>query len=94
MTVPRSAIDEKRLALSALDNRMCRTADGILHRAGAKKDTLQAKLESLNPLAILARGYGAAFDKDGKVIKSISQINSGEVFTLRLSDGEMEAIKK
>ena len=94
MTVPRSAIDEKRLALSALDNRMCRTADGILHRAGAKKDTLGAKLESLNPLAILARGYGAAFDKDGKVIKSISQINSGEVFTLRLSDGEMEAIKK
>ncbi|MBR6507025.1 MAG: exodeoxyribonuclease VII large subunit [Clostridia bacterium] len=94
MTVPRSAIDEKRLALSALDNRMCRTADGILHRAGVKKNTLGAKLESLNPLAILARGYGAAFDKDGKVIKSISQINSGEVFTLRLSDGEMEAIKK
>ena len=94
MTVPRSAIDEKRLALTALDNRMCRTADGILHRAGVKKNTLGAKLESLIPLAILARGYGAAFDKDGKVIKSISQINSGEVFTLRLSDGEMEAIKK
>lgn len=94
MTVPRSAIDEKRLALSALDNRMCRTADGILHRAGAKKDTLGAKLESLNPLAILARGYGAAFDKNGKVIKSVSQIKTGEAFTLRLSDGEMEAIKQ
>jgi len=94
MTVPRSAIDEKRLALSALDNRMCRTADGILHRAGAKKDTLGAKLESLNPLAILARGYGAAFDKNGKIIKSINQINSGDTFTLRLSDGEMEAIKQ
>ncbi len=94
MTIPRSAIDERRLALSALDNRMCRTADGILHRAGAKKDTLHAKLESLNPLAILARGYGAAFDKDGKIIKSIDQINSGDIFTLRLSDGEMEAIKK
>ena len=52
-----------------------------------------AKLDSLNPLAILAREYGAAFDKDGRVIKSIDQIQKGEAFTLRLSDGEMEAQK-
>ena len=94
MTVPRSAIDEKRLNLTNLDNRLCRSAENLLMRSRARTDTISARLTSLNPLAILARGYGAAFDKDGKVIKSVTQLQSGDVFTLRLSDGELEAIKK
>ena len=94
MTVPRSAIDEKRLNLTNLDNRLCRSAENLLMRSRARTDTVSARLTSLNPLAILARGYGAAFDKDGKVIKSVTQLQSGDVFTLRLSDGELEAIKK
>ena len=93
MTVPRSAIEEKRLMLAHLDNRMCRSAENTLMRARSKAEKAGAKLDSLNPLAILARGYGAAFDKDGRVIKSIDQIQKGEAFTLRLSDGEMEAQK-
>ena len=63
------------------------------HREYLALEKAGAKLDSLNPLAILARGYGAAFDKDGRVIKSIDQIQKGEAFTLRLSDGEMEAQK-
>lgn len=94
MTVPKSAIDEKRLLLTNLDNRLCRCAEGMIQKSVNKKDTLSARLNALNPLAILQRGYGAAFDKDGRVIKSIDQIRSGEEFSLRLADGKMEAIKK
>ncbi len=94
MTVPRSAIDEKRLSLANLDTRLCRDMENILLRAKGKKDTMSARLVSLNPLSILARGYGVAFDQSGKVIKSVNDIKSGEKFRLRVADGELEAVKQ
>jgi len=94
MTVPRSAIDEKRLSLANLDTRLCRDMENIFLRAKGKKDTVSARLVSLNPLSILARGYGVAFDQSGKVIKSVNDIKSGEKFRLRVADGELEAVKQ
>ncbi len=54
---------------------------------------LVGKIESLNPLAVLARGYSVAL-KDGKSIKSVSEVESGDEITLRLADGNVEAIMK
>lgn len=58
------------------------------------KDTalskLAAKLESLNPLSVLSRGYSIA-EKDGKVISSKSQLNYDDSFTLEFSDGKINA---
>ena len=49
-----------------------------------------AKLEGLNPVAILSRGYSIA-EKDGKVVNSAKTLKSGDEFTLRFSDGEIKA---
>lgn len=51
---------------------------------------ISAKLESLNPLSILSRGYSIA-EKDGSVITSSSQLNKGDNFTLEFSDGKINA---
>ena len=48
------------------------------------------KLEALSPLSVLTRGYSVA-EKDGRVICSTSDINVGEVFSLRLRDGSIRA---
>lgn len=49
-----------------------------------------AKLEGLNPVKILSRGYSIA-EKDGKAVNSAKMLNSGDEFTLRFSDGEIKA---
>lgn len=48
-----------------------------------------ARLAALNPLSTLARGYSIA-SSGGRVIGSVGNLNVGQKFNLRLSDGEAE----
>jgi exodeoxyribonuclease VII large subunit len=47
------------------------------------------KLESLNPVSVLSRGYSVA-SKDGAVIKSKNDVSSGDRFELIVSDGKID----
>ncbi len=49
------------------------------------------KIESLNPLAVLSRGYTVA-SKAGKTLKSVKEVVAGDQITLRMSDGEIKTI--
>lgn len=50
-----------------------------------------AKLDSLSPLKTLTRGYSIVTEQEGKIIKSVNDLNSGEKVNLRLSDGQKTA---
>ena len=48
------------------------------------------KLDALSPLKTLTRGYSIT-EKNGKVIKSISELNKDDKVKIRLADGEKNA---
>ena len=48
-----------------------------------------AKLESLSPLAVLTRGYAAAFTEEGHVISSVEGVSVGDEVDVRVADGVM-----
>lgn len=48
------------------------------------------KLEALNPLSVIARGYSVT-QRNGKTLSAISNVNIGDVITVRLSDGSISA---
>jgi exodeoxyribonuclease VII large subunit len=50
-----------------------------------------AQLDALSPLKVLGRGFAVAQDPDGKVLKSVKQLKKGKEFTLRVSDGGVDA---
>jgi exodeoxyribonuclease VII large subunit len=50
-----------------------------------------ARLDALSPLKILARGYAVARDENGRVLKQVKQLPAGREFTLRVTDGEVDA---
>ena len=52
---------------------------------------LSSKLDALSPLKVLSRGYSVVKDKDGKVIKTSSQVQKGEKISITLSEGEINA---
>ena len=55
--------------------------------ARAKLGELSAKLHSLSPLAVLARGYALASDHSGAPIKSVAALHNGDPMYVRLADG-------
>ncbi len=66
----------------------------ITHLLESKKAALSqnaSRLYALNPMAVLARGYGAIFDDDGKVISKVADLNKGQNIILTLVDGSADA---
>lgn len=50
---------------------------------------IQGTLRALSPQGTLDRGYAIVRDKNQNVVKTAKQVSSGEVLTIRLSDGEI-----
>jgi exodeoxyribonuclease VII large subunit len=50
---------------------------------------LAARLDALNPLAVLQRGY-AVVRRDGQLVKSVVQVSPGDQLSVRVSDGEFD----
>jgi len=47
------------------------------------------KLSVLSPLAVFERGYCSA-SKDGRMLNSVEDLNTGDIIKLRLTDGEAD----
>ena len=50
---------------------------------------LSSKLESLNPVSALSRGYILA-NKDGKTVSSIHDVQKDDILCLKMKDGEID----
>ena len=76
-----------------LDDYMKRLENAMKEIKTEKKNKyieLVTKLDSISPLKTLIRGYSLT-EKDGQIIKSTSQINKGDIITIKFSDGEKNA---
>lgn len=91
LTNPAAMLDERRMSLVYLGEKLDRAAEGVLQSRRFALAQTAAKLDALNPLAILTRGYSALFDEQGSVVASTAQIKPGDTLTLRLADGEAKA---
>jgi exodeoxyribonuclease VII large subunit len=53
---------------------------------------MERRLEALNPLAVLARGYAVVTRKeDGSVVSHVAQTRPGQPIQIRVSDGQVDA---
>mgnify|MGYP002560161128 FL=1 len=50
-----------------------------------------SRLDALSPLKTLTRGYVMATNEQGKIIKSVKEVNSEDKVILRFTDGEKKA---
>lgn len=57
--------------------------------AGPRRELVVAagRLEALSPLAVIARGYAAVFDEEGRVVAGIDGLAPGDLLEVRLSNG-------
>lgn len=80
----RQRIDELAIrAGGALANRL------VLRKT--RLDGLEQKMESLNPSAILGRGYAVVARRDGRIVRRVGDVGAGDEVQIRVSDGDIEA---
>lgn len=56
--------------------------------------SLTGKLDALNPLSVLTRGYSAVFDDRGQSLHSVHDTHVGDTLHLRFTDGTIDAAVK
>ena len=94
MRSPDSFLDFRREALDRISERVYNAWDRGTERRRSKLASLAGRIDALSPLAVLTRGYGAAFGEDGKPITKATALPKGKRFTLKLSDGTVNAVSE
>lgn len=88
---PQSKINEYEKIFADKSNFFRKTISEMYNEKSSSILKLSSKLEGLNPVSVLARGYSIA-EKDGQVVNSKSQLKINDEFSLELSDGKIKAI--
>ncbi len=86
---PLNYIDKRKSDLLNIEILLNNSFKSIYERKTNLLVRQSAKLEALNPLSVLSRGYSAAYSEDNKVITSVNQLKTGEKIKLSMSDGEV-----
>lgn len=87
---PRGRIAAWSSRLESVEARLRNRIHQRLERSEHALNIAVNTINSVNPLAVLSRGYSVAA-KDGKAVKSSSELNVGDVIDIRLDKGEVSA---
>jgi exodeoxyribonuclease VII large subunit len=92
---PQARVDAYRQQVDDLSQRSGRALAHTLALRHAGLVGLQARLAALSPLATLERGYAIVRKEDtGAVVRSVGQVSTGEGLTIRVADGEFDAVTR
>lgn len=87
---PKLKAEQLEKQLSAKSEKLTRFMNIYISDKENKLIASKGKLDGLNPLNVLNRGYAIA-EKDEKIITSSKQLKNGDDFTVILSDGKINA---
>lgn len=90
---PDDIINENRMKIDSYTDRIQNLYKIKISESKKQLAELSSKLDALSPLKTMARGYSIPFGEKG-IIRSVSEMNSGDEFILKLSDGEKDCIVK
>lgn len=85
---PEKTINLFDVRLNNLSERAKNTVNREFTEYSEKTKKLGAKLEALNPVSVLQRGYSIA-EKDGKMINSVKELKIDDEITLTFKDGKV-----
>jgi exodeoxyribonuclease VII large subunit len=87
---PVREIDRQHEQILGLSERGRLAIAGGLSRAAEDLVHIRARLIALSPAATLRRGYAIVQHADGSVVAAASQVDEGELLTIRFADDQMQ----
>ena len=85
---PRSRLDNDRQRTDNLLERLDGAMRLRLERARNRLELAQARLTGVGPLATLSRGYAIVRRPDGRIIRSVQEVVTGDELAVQVADGE------
>jgi exodeoxyribonuclease VII large subunit len=82
-------IEEEKERLHDYIDSFKKTGLEQLRFKGEQLKGLVGKIETLNPLSVLTRGYSVS-SKEGKTVKSVNEVAVGELLEVRFVDGKIK----
>lgn len=92
MRDPQEMVESRRMQLDAAASELSYHFTQVLSKQQKRLTQLMAKLDTLNPMQVLGRGYSIVQDRQGGVIKSINETEKGQNLDIRLSDGRLDCV--
>ncbi|MEG1441149.1 MAG: exodeoxyribonuclease VII large subunit, partial [Oscillospiraceae bacterium] len=86
---PIMKINENRLRLDGVSRMFENAYTNVLERKRQNLNVSVSKLDGLSPLSTMTRGFSVVKDDKGEVVKSTTQVKSGDMLTLVVTDGEI-----
>ena len=89
---PINRIMNNQQSLDEIQEKMRRAMNTFLLVSQHKLNGLSSRIEALNPLQILQRGYAIVRNKGGSMLLSVKQARTGEEISIQLKDGLLGSI--
>lgn len=87
---PMELISSRRQRLQLGEMRLVKSQATALDRKKARFEKLTSLLDSLSPLKVVDRGYSIVM-LEGRVVKSSKDVKAGDLISVRLASGELQA---
>lgn len=91
MSSPAGYLNQRQKDLEHLRSRLIAAQNQNIQRSRSRYIAGAAKLDAMSPLKVLSRGYAAAYDQNGNLLKSIHQAAIGDTVTVAVADGQLKA---
>ena len=90
LSSPQKLLQRHQLGLQELQTKLQRSCQQLVDNNKQKLRNNMHLLDTVSPLATLARGYSISF-KQQEIVKSIQQVQVGDVLVTRVEDGEIRS---
>lgn len=87
---PNIEFDNKVDIFNKLSDRLLKASENFTEKKKSELDKLKIRLFSLDPKAILSRGY-AVVENKGKIASSVKNFNKGDKLNIVFADGNLSA---
>ena len=87
LTQPLERIRQSAMELDNLENLINRAARQKISHFGQELKEMTARLNTINPLAVLARGYSLTSDPKGQLLVDCDSVVAGDKISTRLANG-------
>ena len=89
ITRPLDRLRHEAMELDSVESDLHRGGKLILSKADQQLAQIAAKLDSINPLSVLARGYSVTTDEKGQAVTDCHQVQPGDKIVTRLMNSSI-----
>lgn len=92
LATPTGYLERKEKNLEFLQTKLINAESRNIQLNKQRYMAIAAKLDAMSPLKVLARGYAMTMSESGEVIRSVTQTDVGHTVTVKLHDGQLDAV--